>query len=199
MGGPPTPEHRSAGRYVRPMGTRDEVLSDARQTLAEMELLPYGNSASFDPTARSPSAERVGVPAGESHPMRDHYARRLTDAPDAASAARVLGQARAALNAERRQPMAVSRVETLAELRQRILDDGTGWLADDVALAMRCLPRVVRRARLLAGRDPEHGRPMPTGADRMDWAVQLVTTGCTQREAAAVTGVPRSTLGDVLR
>ena len=115
---------------------------------------------------------------------------------------RVLQRARDELDAIVRRPLADLRPETADDLREQVLERGEGFPVTDVATAMRCTPTFVRRARIAAGRDPEHGRPVTVNGNgsRLDHALDLVIVGgLSVRAAAAATGVPRSTLGNHAR
>jgi hypothetical protein len=85
--------------------------------------------------------------------------------------------------------------ETLEDLKARILREGQGWTPKEVALAMRVTPTLVRNVRTEAERDPEYGRPDGSLAH----GLALLDAGLSIRQAAQITGIPKSTLHDAHR
>lgn len=174
------------------MDDRDAVLRDARPVLARMELLSYGTVQRMGSRR---GAETNGRPPGEDHPMHEIWARLLRETRDAKSARTVLQRACDALDAALRRRLVPDTVETLDELCARIVSDGWGIGADECAIAMRCTPTLVRRARLDAGRHPETGADLPPArADRMTWARELDDAGLSLRQIERLTGVSKDTV-----
>jgi len=136
-------------------------------------------------------------PPGDSNPPEEALGQELLRAETVGQVEAIGVRAHATLIAATRRRLVASTVETADELAARIVEDGEGWDADEVATAMRCTPTFVRRARLGHGRDPEDGR-QPSG-DPMAVACELRRRGRSLRAIAALTGVPRSTLHDRLR
>jgi hypothetical protein len=155
---------------------------------------------SYGPVQRwgrqSPSCEPRPEPTGEGHPPAEFWIRRYLKAPPD-ERAQIAHAAEAELQAWRRRDPELNEIktETLEDLKRRIIGEGEGWSARDVALAMRCTPTLVRTTREDAERDPEHGRP-----DRsLAHARQLRAEGLSLRQIAQITGIPKSTLADNLR
>jgi len=170
----------------------EAVLVAARPILARMELLSYGTVTRFGGRR---GADAPGPPAGDAHPLHEAWARRLREAADAAEARALLEAATDALEAIVRRRFVVEATETLEELCARIVADGRGFSAEDCAIAMRCTPTLVRRARLEAGRHPDTGGGLPQKvADAMAWARELSDAGLSLRQIEAIAGVPKSSL-----
>lgn len=136
-------------------------------------------------------------PTGEATPTWESLARALDAAETVEEVVRVGQRVRAEVVAATRRTMVRSTTESATELAERIVGDGAGWPADDVATAMRCNVSFVTRARLAAGRDPETGL-LPRDADPYELASELRAQGRSYRTIAALTGIPRSTLHDRL-
>jgi hypothetical protein len=176
------------------------VVAEARPVLAQLALLPHGTTTSLDPTKGSRNSETPLRPAGELHPPHEVYAQRILAAPSDAAARAAIAEAADVLAHYRRRTFAPVREETLDELKARILTDGGGWAPDEVARNMRCLPRVVRVARIEANLHPETGYPIPEAQDdTWAWAADLRDRGLTLRQIAAITGLALASLSRRLR
>lgn len=108
----------------------------------------------------------------------------------------LLDEARAELDAWLRRPLAHDTTETWEELAARIVGDGWGVTAQECAMAMRCTPTMVRRARLAEMRHPDTGYHLPEAPDPITWAIELDRMGLSLREIEGITGVAKSTLHD---
>ena len=164
----------------------------ARSILARMEMLSYGPVHRFGGRR---GAESPGAPQGEAHPLHDKWRALFVEAGDPETLRAYVQQAAAELDAALRRRLVPEATETLDELCARIVADGWGIAADECAVAMRCTPTLVRRARLSAGRHPETGGSLPeANGDPKAWARELDAAGLSLRQIEAITGVPRSTL-----
>jgi hypothetical protein len=154
---------------------------EARQILAEMELLMHGKTASLNSSGRG--GERNPVPQGEAHPPAEYWLARFRGASfDEISS--VLHAARAELERiKRRDTTVVVQEETREEWETRLLRDGEGFEARDVAVKFSCAVQDVTRIRTRAGRDPNLGK-----VDVRELAAQ----GLTVREIAERTGMSKS-------
>jgi hypothetical protein len=128
----------------------------------------------------------------------EHYAREAERAGDDAQAlAILLRRADAELTHLLRRDLAPMPAPTLADLRATIVDRGEGFTVDEVSIAMRCSATMVRKARLLAGRDAERGRPLPlreVNGKPTAFGLELISAGFSFRAASQLSGVARSTL-----
>lgn len=165
---------------------------EARNLLVRMSLLSYGGVSAMGYVR---GGEPAGIgPTGEGMPMHHEWGA-LFDAAADADLPALITQARAELDAWIRRPFAPDTTETWEELAARIVSDGWGVSARDCALAMRCTPTMVRRARLAAGRSPEYGYPLPEdGGDRLTWARALNAAGLSLGQIQGLTGIPKTTL-----
>ena len=139
----------------------------------------------------------VGVwPAGEPAPSWIFFMEPYAQANEADKPA-VIERAAAYLEAWKRRPpeLGAVEVETLDELKQRIVEAGEGWTPEEVALSLRCTPTLVRRARAEADRCVETGKVEGS----LKHARALMAEGMTLRQAAVLTGIPRSTLSARLK
>jgi DNA-binding IclR family transcriptional regulator len=179
-------------RYA-PVDERQAVVDSARPVLMRMALLSNGKVAALE-RSRGGESERVG-PSGNAHPLYERWAERIASAPDAETARALLEAAEAELGAQLRRPLAPDTTETLDELMARIVQDGWGITAEECAVAMRCTPTLVRRARLEARRHPDTGYALPEfEGDVWKWARRLDQVGLSVRQIEALTALPKSTL-----
>ena len=173
-------------------------VDEARPVLLALALLPHGTTTSYDPTSSARNAEAPLLPAGELHPPHEVYGTRLLEAASDALAASLAREAADLLDHYRRRGLPAVREETLGALKARIVSDGAGWRPDEVARTMRCLPRLVRVARIESNRHPETGYALPEpAADDRAWALELREHGLSLRQIEQATGLSRSTLARV--
>jgi predicted amidohydrolase len=164
-----------------------------RDVIVGFELLQYGNVMRWGRTV--PNAESALLPAGESDPPLDHWLDLLTQAQTVDEVVLVVERARSELRAWRRRPDPPPDGESFEDLKRRIVTEGEGWTPQEVALAMRVTPTLVRNVRGWAERDPDYGRPDQSLAH----GLSLLSSGCSLRQAAQITGIPKSTLHDAMR
>jgi hypothetical protein len=156
-------------------------------------LLQHGAVQRLGRTA--PSAEGALLPQGESYPPLDHWLKLMVSAQTVSEVQEIVGRARQELDAWRRRPEPPPSGESFTDLKRRIVDEGEGWTPQEVALAMRCTPTLVRHVRSEVERDAEYGRP-----DRsLAHGLALLRDGVTLRAAALATGIPKSTLHEAYR
>lgn len=169
---------------------------EQRALLIRMALVSYGGVQRFG--GRRGESGALGPP-GESSPMHDKWAVVFVGAADPDMARRLTEEAQAELDAWVRRPLAPDTTETWEEIAARIVGDGWGLASEECAMAMRCTPTMVRRARLAEMRHPDTGYHLPAPHDPITWAIQLDGLGLTLRQIETVTGVAKSTLHDRLR
>jgi hypothetical protein len=177
-----------------PVDDRQLVLDAARPVLTRMALLSYGSVQVMG--RRVNGGDDARAPSGESSPMAEKWAALLAAKPTFET----LDAARAELGSWLRRPLVPETTETLEELCARVVSDGWGITADECAVAMRCTPTLVRRARLAELRHPDTGRSLPErGAGGKGWALALDACGLSLRQIEGLTGVPKSTLHRILK
>lgn len=174
-----------------------EIREATRLVLVRLALVSHAPAGRMDAMPRTRGTPEHRKPTGDAHPPAEVLRDRLEQADSVIAARRVLDEARAELQRTLRRPFATQQTETADELAERIVLDGAGWLADDVAVAMRCLPRFVRASRLAFGRDPETGLSAPQG-DPWEVARSLYAAGRSLRVIERLTGLARSTLHERL-
>jgi hypothetical protein len=156
-------------------------------------LLQYGSVMRWGRTV--PNAETAALPQGEGFPPLDHWLDLIAKAQTLAEVRTIRERARAELSAWRRREEPPPTGETFVDLKARIIHEGEGWTPQEVALAMRCTPTLVRNVRSEAERDPEYGRP----DRRLQHGLDLLSEGVSLRAASMATGIPKSTLHDAHR
>lgn len=154
-------------------------------------MLGYGNVTRYGSRR---AAEGQPLPGGESDPPFEHWLILWRSATSSSERCLIIQGARAELAAWKRRQDPPPEGETGEQMIARLIRDGEGWRAEDVALAFRCTPRMVRRWRTEHDRNPETGRIEGSLQD----AVELVGRGLSLRQAAMITGIPKSTIHDAL-
>jgi hypothetical protein len=164
-----------------------------RDVIAGFELLQYGGVMRWSRTI--PSAETALLPQGEGYPPLDYWLGEFPRARSLDEVRSLVDLARSELRAWQRRPEPPPEGESFEDLKRRIVIEGEGWTPQEVALAMRVTPTLVRNVRNEAERDPEYGRPDGS----LSHGLQLLRSGCSLRQAAQITGIPKSTLHDAAR
>jgi len=154
-------------------------------------LVMYGQTMRYD---TRPNAELGVMPAGETDPPGDYWRARYDAAGSEDERVVIVEQARVELRAWLVRPEPPPEGETLDELIDRVIAIGEGWEAGDVALALRCTPTFVRRARVARDRSPTTGRVEGS----LENARELLERGLSLRQVAMLTGIPKSTLHEAL-
>jgi helix-turn-helix, Psq domain len=164
-----------------------------RDVVLGFSMLQYGPVMAW---GRQPKpADRPALPSGEADPPLDFWLALLSRCETFEEVRVLLDRARSELEAWRCRPEPPPEGETFDDLKARIIDEGEGWTPHEVALSMRVTPTLVRNVRHELERDPEYGRPDGSLAH----GIALIVSGCTVRQAAQITGIPRSTLHDAHR
>jgi hypothetical protein len=170
-----------------------------RQVLAEMSLLQYGKTQSFNGSGGK-SENPDPRPSGEAHPMHEYWAERWT-LESVTGRGALLTDAREALRAWK---VRTAPVTDSWDEHKAILEEGQGHAADVVARRFGRTPTYVRRLRLRAEdpkRESEFGLPVsgePTRAETKQQdrvrVLNLASQGCTMRQIEMQTKVPRETV-----
>jgi hypothetical protein len=156
-------------------------------------MLQYGSVQRWGRTAKS--SETSVLPAGEIDPPIEHWLDMLNRAQTTDDILAIMRRALAELEAWRRRPDPPPPPESFDDLKRRIVIDGEGWTPQEVALAMRVTPTLVRNVRREAEREEQYGRPDGS----LSQGLQLLATGMSLRQVAQITGIPKSTLHDARR
>lgn len=156
------------------------------------ELLGYGTTIRYE---KRRSADLSPLPAGEGDPPFDHWLPLLLTSRTFETFEPVYHAARSELQHWRKRSEPAPEGETLEQMIDRLISDGEGWSARDAAIAFRCGATQVRRWRMERERNPETGREEGS----IQHARELLSEGMSLRQVAMTTGIPRSTLHDVLK
>ena len=181
----------------------DDLDQKMRRVLLGLALTSNGRTASYNPSGgggdhQPPLELRPGDAPHDD--FLDLYAR----AADDRQREEVLHDAEAQLRAIRvaRGPKAGA-WETQAQRDARIVEQGEGWPALEVARAIHCGINDVRRARARAGRDTEFGRLPRNGRaldepDRRADVLRMASEGSTERQIAFALGLERTMVRRIL-
>jgi hypothetical protein len=129
-----------------------------REVLLQLALTSNGRTASYDSSGGGQADHTPSLGFGDAPAL--HFARLWDEADDDDARARVLEQAQEALQHVRKSSGDPTRVESKAQRDARIIEQGQGIEARDVAVWARCGVTDVRKAREAASRDPDYGRPI---------------------------------------
>ncbi len=186
----------------------DELETRMRQTLLALEMTSNARTAAYDSSGGG-SPDYVLVDdhgRGKLDPddaPHLRYAKEWDRAEDEVARAAVLKAAQDTLDRIRRSHADPAAVETKDQRDRRIIKQGRGWPAGEVAIAIRCGITDVHKARAAAGLDLEFGEERVNGramtrAQRDAEIVSLRQRGMNPFQIAAKLGIPRTTVRDVL-
>lgn len=169
------------------------MLHTAAQVFVELELTSVTPARAFVPVVSGPPPGSR-PPHGDESPAT-YWRERFAKASSEHEQRLAVDGARAELRRIRRRPFAVVEYDNADELAQRVIDEGEGFPIVDVAIALRCTPKFVRRARIAHECEPERGQRV--ALDELT-PEALLEAGLSIRQVSAVVGVPRSTLAERL-
>lgn len=192
------------------MSKANPVETQMRQVLLELSMTAGGRTTSYNSRGTSGAPDwalvddkgRARLGHGDAPALT--FAELWDAAADDDARADVLKAARAELdNIRRRVAPTVVAPETREQLEERIVREGAGWDAQDVAVALRTSVSLVRAARRAAGLDAQTGRPQLDGRaltreERNAEALRLAGLGRSAFQIATALGVPRSSIRYVL-
>jgi hypothetical protein len=156
---------------------------EARQILAEMELLSYGKVASWNSSGGKGENENP-VPQGDSNPLHEFWRREFAAAGGYEELMCCVGAAQIELDAiRRRDPDTPVPEEGRDAWEERLIDEGEGHEAKVVATSFGTSVAVVTKLRKKYDRDPNLGLHL------------AMMPGETVRQMAARTGMSKSAIG----
>jgi hypothetical protein len=165
---------------------------EARQILAEMELLSYGKCASWNSSGGKGENENP-VPQGDSNPLADEWHQKFAEAHPA-ELATLVWLAQGELDAiRRRDPATPVPEEGRDAWEERLIDEGEGHEAKVVATSFGTSVAVVTKLRKKYQRDPNLGLHLshedlpPEGKKKR--AAELHANGVSTRQIAQLVGV----------
>lgn len=199
------------------MSKRDQLDAQMREVLRELELISHVPASGYQPTGRSRSSDE---PLGGSRPPGDHghtYYAQAYGPPFHPRSGRHPGcitdsqRAHVIENAllevdhlkgrtERPEPVE----ESAAQLEERMVREGEGFPADEVAVRFRTGVSRVRRVREAAGREPAFGRLLEhesglSTEDRRRRVRELRAENLPLSSIARIVGVDKGTVSKDLR
>lgn len=156
--------------------------------LVPMQCLMYGNAMKWDSSTSSGKPTGGERPPGESQPLHTEWQQRYVMAGSLEEREQVIADATDALVKYRCGPRVDVEGETREQWEERLIRDGVGWDASDVAPKFNTGTREVLKIRLKYRRDPSTGRPM-AGVT----VAQLAQEGLSARQIMAI--VPGTAAG----
>lgn len=170
--------------------------AEFRTILAQLELLSHGSTQSWNRS--SPPSEMDRSPRGDSFPPHEEFRIEWEIADSDEARARVIRNARAHLEQQTRRT--TPKVEPLPDdTDDRIIDEGAGWSAGDVARALRISIKRVVAVRLERKLDPSTGRKPLPDEDPVTQARRLADLGVGVTAIARYQGRPKQTVSDCLK
>lgn len=170
------------------MNHAQQIRSRARSVILQLELTSNGTTTSWDSDTAHQHASSRPPSNGDPHPPHLRFQHEMNTARDDRELEAVVERAEAELSAIRHGHTTTTEIrpESQTELYARIVKDGEGWTAKEVAINMRCLPRDVTTARRSAGREPIYGRATKhtPAVDKAEQARVMRADGATTRQIA---------------
>lgn len=181
----------------------DALEARFRRVLLGLALLSNGSIARMDGNTGGGSVRYYGsdvIPTlGRGDAPHLYYGVRWTAAVDEDERHALVRQAEDELKAARISQADPTKVETRADIEERILARGEGWSAQDVSVWANCPVRWVYEARRGANRDEEWGRPVAdatglTADERRARVRELDGKGLPAKRIAFALSLPYSTV-----
>lgn len=186
----------------------DELETRMREVLLQLALTSNGRTSAFDSSGGGTPDYVLVDDKGRGKLGRGDaphllYAAEWADAQDDPARAAVLEAAKAELDHIRRSHADRSAGESREDRDRRIIKEGDGWAARDVATTFRCGITDVHKARSAAGRDIEYGKPARNGRElskqeRTAEILRLHRQGLSQDQIASALNIVRSSVRYVL-
>jgi transposase len=165
----------------------EDVQIRMRDVLLQLALTSNGRTASYASSGGSETDYSPSLSFGDAPHL--HFAKLWNAAETDGRREEVLAEAEETLDAIVRSHGDPGRIETKQELYARIVSEGEGWSARDVATRFRCGISVVWHARAGDGRDIEYGRRPRNGRaltadERQAEVSRLLDEGMSARQIA---------------
>jgi hypothetical protein len=172
--------------------TLEERLSQDRRmrsVLIAMQCLMYGAAMNWQPSVSSGKRTGGDCPPGESQPLHMiwQHAYVLAAPQDRET---VIAQATDALIEARVRTAPIPQGESRQEWEERLIKDGEGWPAREVAVRFLTATREVTKLRIRYERDPHMGKALEQQAS----IPEMIARGLSARQIAFVTGKKPSTI-----
>ena len=174
---------------------------EMRDLLGKLEMLSHGSVQNWNSSGHGDGSDSIpvndnGTAKGET-PPHIYWRRKWDQASTDAGRQRAIDGARdelatwSGVNRER-----VATPDDSVVLAERILTEGAGWPVATVTVALRCSATLVRKTRMLAGRDVDTGDKTeaigPTATlDAIEHARELLRRRVPQRAIVMLTGLSK--------
>lgn len=160
-----------------------------RSVLIAMQCLMYGSTAQWNKSGGHQKPTGGNRPPGESQPLHMIWQHAyVLAAPQ--DREQVIADATDALVEARVRTAPVPQGETREQWEERLIKDGDGWPAREVAVRFLTATREVTKLRMRYERDPHMGRPL----ERQATIPELIAKGLSARQIAFITGKKPSSI-----
>lgn len=154
-----------------------------RSVLIAMQCLTYGATTNWNPSHGRQKPTGGNRPPGDSRPLHEHWQHTYGLAAPA-DREQVITDATDALIEARVRTAPIPQGETRQQWEERLIRDGEGWPARDVAVRFLTATREVTKLRIRYERDPHTGKPL----ERTASVGELLARGLTPTQVAMITG-----------
>jgi hypothetical protein len=155
-----------------------------RTVLVSMQCLMYGSTTSWQANTGHQKPTGGNRPPGDSKPLHQTWQITYVMAIGADAREQVIADATDALVEARVRTAPIPQGETRQEWEERLVKDGQGWPAREVAVRFLTATREVTKLRIRYERDPHMGNPLEQQAT----IPELIARGLSARQIAFITG-----------
>jgi len=184
---------RSQELQLTEITTQDDLLDQDRRmrnVLIAMQCLMYGSTTSWQANTGHQKPTGGNRPPGDSQPLHTTWQIVYVMAVGFDAREQVIADATDALVEARVRTTPIPQGETPQEWEERLIKDGEGWPAREVAVRFLTATRTVTKLRMRYERDPHMGKPLEQQAS----VTELVARGLSARQIAFITGKKPSTV-----
>lgn len=171
--------------------TIDQLDQDRRMrsVLIAMQCLMYGSTTNWQSNTGHQKPTGGNRPPGDSKPLHQTWQHTyVLAAPE--NREQVIADATDALIEARVRTTPVPQGETRQEWEERLVKDGEGWPAREVAVRFLTATREVTKLRIRYERDPHMGNPLEHQAT----VAEMIARGLSARQIAFITGKKPSSI-----
>lgn len=161
-----------------------------RSVLIAMQCLMYGSTAQWNKSGGHQKPTGGNRPPGDSKPLHHVWQITYVMAVGADAREQVIADATDALVEARVRTAPIPQGETRQEWEERLIKDGEGWPAREVAVRFLTATREVTKLRMRYERDPHVGKPLEQQAS----VAEMIARGLSARQIAFITGKKPSSI-----
>lgn len=178
---------------------------EIRQVLIDLELISHGSISAYNSSGGGHGENEHAIPPGENRPPHLYWRECFSDTNDETHRRTLLKAAQAELSTLRRRPKPTTEAQIMSDkeiMEERILREGSGWTASEVARTFRCSIGFVRKTRLHNARDTETGAALLdlTMSDRQVMVLRLASVEkLSQKQIAERMGISQQRVCQLLR